>query len=226
MTERIKRLTDYQEIILVIVIALGLFIYSSIRGLFIISTGTTGTWTYVFNEYGSVSILISEIISLGLISYILRKRNWNISDLNLTISFRIFVDAVLLIVVTTLITGIVYGLITSIIVTDTNSVSNLKFIPHKNYMLWGLMFVINSIFEEFIYVGYLFKKLERHNRGLFILLSATLRVIIHLYQGLLAIIPHFIMGLIFGTYYSKYRQLTALIIAHTLFNLLVLWRAS
>jgi membrane protease YdiL (CAAX protease family) len=226
MTERIKRLTDFQEIILVIVIALGLFIYSSVRGLFIISTGTTGTWTYLVSEYGSISILISELVSLGLIGYILSQRKWTFIDLNLTISFKVFFDAVLLIVITGLISGLVYGLVTSTIVTDPESVSSLKFVPHKNYLIWGVMLVINSIFEEFIYVGYLFKKLERHNRGLFILLSATLRIIIHLYQGLLAIIPHFIMGLIFGTYYSKYRQLTTLIIAHTLMNLLVLWRSS
>lgn len=226
MTERIKRLTDFQEIVLVIAIALGLFIYSSVRGFFIISTGTTGTWTYLLSEYGSISILVSEVISLGLIGYILSKRNWKFSDFNLTISIRIFFDAILVIVITVLISGIAYGIITSTILTDNESVSSLKVVPHKNYLIWGVTLVINSIFEEFIYVGYLFKKLERYNRGLFIFLSATMRVVIHLYQGFLAIIPHFITGLVFATYYSKYRQLITLIIAHTLFNLLVLWRSS
>jgi|GEM_PF-4077468 len=34
------------------------------------------------------------------------------------------------------------------------------------------------------------------------------------------------MGLIFAGYYTKYWQLTTLIIAHGLLNLFVLWRAS
>ena len=226
MTERIKRLTDLQEIVLVIAIALGLFIYSSVRGLITISTGTPGTWTRLLSEDGSISILVFEVISLGLIGYLLSKRNWNFRDLNLEISFKVFFDAILVIFTALLISGLVYWLVTVLVITDTESVSSLNYVPHTNYLIWGLILVINSIFEEFIYVGYLFKKLEVHNRGLFIVLSAILRTVVHLYQGLLAIIPHFITGLVFGAYYSKHRQLTTLIIAHALFNLLALWKTS
>jgi membrane protease YdiL (CAAX protease family) len=226
MVERIKRLTDFQEIILVLVIALGLFIYSSVRGLIIISTGSPGTWEYLFSEYDSITIIVSELVSLGLIGYVLSNRNWSSRDLRLTISFKILLHAIVLIFITGLISRIAYGIFTSIIPIDTESASNLEFVPHTNYLIWVFTLVINSIFEEFIYVGYLFRKLEHYNRTLCVLLSATLRIVIHLYQGLFAVIPHFITGLAFGAYFSKYRQLTTLILAHTLSNLIALWRAS
>lgn len=226
MIERIKRLTDFQETIIVIVIALGLFIYSSLRGLFIISTGTSQSWIYYLNEHSSISILVIELVSLGLIGYLLSKRGWKFSDLNLKFSFKIVLQAILVLFITLVIGGLIFRLITDSGTLDSESLPSVKYERHKNYLIWGLILVINSFFEEFIYVGYLFKKLESHNRGLFIVISSALRTIIHLYQGVLAIIPHLITGLVFGTYYSKYRQLTTLIIAHGLWNLLILWRTG
>lgn len=226
MIERIKRLTNFQEGILVITIALGLFIYSSIRGLLIISTGTSKKWTYLISENGSIGILVTEVIALAIIAFILYKRGWKFSELNLHLSSKIFFQGVMVLLINLLIGGLVTACIVYVIDVDRESLRPLVPVPHKNYFIWGLVLVINSFFEEFIYVGYLFKKLGNQNKGLFIILSSTLRVIIHLYQGLFAIIPHLITGLIFGTYYTKHRQLTTLIIAHGLFNLLVLWRTS
>jgi membrane protease YdiL (CAAX protease family) len=226
MIERIKRLTDFQEAILVIIIGLGLFIYASLHGLFIISTGTSKVWTYFLNENASISILVIELTTLPIIGFILFKRGWTFNNLNLNISLRIFVDAVLVLFAYLLVGALVVGFFVLVLDIDRETSPSLQFVYHKNYFIWGLILVINSVFEEFIYVGYLSRKLEAQNKGLFVIVSATMRTVIHLYQGIFAIIPHFITGLVFAAYYTKFRQLTVLIIAHALLNLLILWRAS
>lgn len=224
MIERIKRLKNLQEGVLVIMIGLGLFIYSSLTGLYFILTGSSNTRTYFLSENGTMSIVVFEIISLTVIALILSTRGWRIIDLNLRISFRIVVEAVLLLLAALFVSGFIYRLITYILAVDTDVTEPVIYEIHKNYAVWVLILIVNSIFEEFIYVGYLFKKLGKQNHVVFIILSSTLRTIVHLYQGVFAIIPHFIFGLFFGLHYARYRKLTVLIIAHALYNLLVLWR--
>lgn len=100
-------------------------------------------------------------------------------------------------------------------------------VTHKgppNYLVWIIVFTTNSFFEEGIYVGYLYKRLERYNRGIFLVVTTALRIIIHLYQGLGNVVMHAMVAVIFGTYYIGYRKLAPLIIVHTILNLITLFR--
>ncbi len=222
LIDKIKRLSNLQEAIIVVTIALGLFIYSSIRTLITISTGKPGKWEHFLSEYDTLTMLGFEIFALGLIAYLLSKRGWRFKDLNLNISIKICLQAIALIIVTILLSALVSELFIHVSEIDPQSYSSLHYETHKTYWLWSLMLIINSFFEEFIYVGYLSRKLEKYHRGVFILVSSVLRVIIHLYQGVMAILVHFTMGLVFATTYTKYQRLMMLVIAHTLWNLLVL----
>lgn len=224
MIERIRRLTDLQEAVLVIIISLGLPIYFSVRGLFTISTGPTGQWTYPRSDSGIIILLTMEVLSLAIIAYILNNRNWKLSDINFKVSFKTFLHGVSVLFVTLFLIGTVFWLINVEVLIDKGKISTIKTEHDKNYLVWGLLLLINSIFEEFIYNGYLYKKLKNSNKGMFLIISSTLRVTIHLYQGVIGIISTLIAGLTFGAYYTRYRLLTSLIIAHGLWNLLMFWR--
>ena len=225
MVGRIKRLTSLQEGILVVTIGLGLFIFSSIRSLIIISTEPAKAWNYFFDKNALNQIFTIEVLALFLIAFILIKRDWKLQDFNFNFSFRVFIDAIIILLVTGFITGLAFRLVTSGRTEEIQNVS-VTYAIDGNYLFCTVVLIINSFFEEGLYVGYLSKRLEKFHPGLFIFFSSVLRTIVHLYQGFSMAIVHFTTGLIFSTYYSKYKNLMALIIAHTLWNLLLLWRQS
>ena len=80
-----------------------------------------------------------------------------------------------------------------------------------------------SILEETIVVGYLFIQLRklRLSETAIILISASLRAVYHLYQGLAGLAGNFIMGIIFGFLYSRLGRLTPLLVAHFLMDVAV-----
>ena len=80
-----------------------------------------------------------------------------------------------------------------------------------------------SILEETIVVGFLFVQLRKvqMTETQIILISATLRAVYHLYQGLAGLVGNFAMGIIFGYLYSKMGRLTPLLVAHFLMDVFV-----
>ncbi len=219
MTALIKRLTNLQEAVLVMLIGLGLFVYSSIHGLLIVTSDMSRTWTYDLSEITSYDMLFLELASLGIIALILSKRDWKITDLNFRLSVRAFADAILILIIIAIVSAVVMTVLSLWSSSEREATGSIQYTSHKNYLLWAVVLIVNSVFEEFLYVGYLGKRLERSHPAVFILISSTVRTIIHLYQGFMAIIPHFIFGIIFASYYHRYKNLATLVIAHTIVNL-------
>jgi membrane protease YdiL (CAAX protease family) len=78
----------------------------------------------------------------------------------------------------------------------------------------------NALLEETLVAGYLLHRLRQlgwtDNRALGV--SALIRGSYHLYQGLGGFAGNFVMGLIFGRLYQRWRRTTPLFIAHTLMD--------
>lgn len=75
----------------------------------------------------------------------------------------------------------------------------------------------NALLEEVVAVGYLMERLRdlRWSTPLIIVTSALLRGSYHLYQGPGMAAGNVVMGLLFGTYYARYRRVMPLVVAHT-----------
>ncbi|GAA3631722.1 CPBP family intramembrane metalloprotease [Kineosporia mesophila] len=85
-----------------------------------------------------------------------------------------------------------------------------------------LQAVKNAVLEEIIVVGYLMNRLRRQNwtwRGI-IVASALLRGSYHLYQGFGAFVGNAIMGLVFAEWYRRGGRVWALIVAHTILDII------
>lgn len=78
----------------------------------------------------------------------------------------------------------------------------------------------NGFLEEVLVVGYLLTRLRqlRVDPWLAVLLSALLRGSYHLYQGYGQAIGNFLMGLVFGVLWLRWRRLWPLVGAHTLID--------
>jgi membrane protease YdiL (CAAX protease family) len=234
MLDRLKKLTNFQEAVLVLTIGLGFFIFNSLKSFFILmtrdsdaggsETGDSQIWIYNFDDQGGLSLVIIEIGALILIALILKQRNWSINDFNLSLSFRAILHGAIILVVEISILILVSLFLTETQVVDKETQDAVTLVNSQSYFVMTLILIINSFFEEVIYVGYLFKRLEKYNKGIFLIVSTAFRVVIHLYQGFFYLAQHIVTSLIIGTYYTKYRQLSPLIIAHGLWNLWWFWR--
>lgn len=80
--------------------------------------------------------------------------------------------------------------------------------------------VRHGLLEETVAVGYLFDRLRRLAWGPWavVVASALLRGSYHLYQGFGPFVGNFLMGLVFGWLYLKYRRVMPLVIAHALLD--------
>ena len=113
-----------------------------------------------------------------------------------------------------------YKILEFLNVIDTSTVNHVQYGLDANWISILLIVIINSIYEEFILIGYLFKRLHNLNPYLVIIISLIIRESYHTYQGwmsLLVIIP---VGLVFGYYYAKYKKLWPIIFAHAFTNLI------
>ncbi len=92
--------------------------------------------------------------------------------------------------------------------------AGLHIVVHVSALTALLAAVINPVFEELLWFGYWFRRLERHGVWLAAGVSLALRTGAHLWKGpigALAIIP---TGLIFTVYYIRTRRLAPIIVAH------------
>jgi len=82
--------------------------------------------------------------------------------------------------------------------------------------------VKNAVIEEFIVVGYLTTRLRQlgWNAPRTIVVSAVLRGSYHLYQGFGQAFGNFVMGLVFGYWFTRTKRVMPLVIAHTILDVI------
>lgn len=221
MNKLIKKLSPTAELITILLIGFGPFIYSSTLSFFVINSDYTNSWTYKETSQGYYWIVIYETIALLIIIYILKLRNWKISDFNLAFTFRLIWIGLLLVLIRNIIGNLGFKIFEVFNVVDESTTKHVQYGLEANWISISLIIIINSIFEEFILIGYLFKRLEKYHPAIIIGLSMLIRQLYHTYQGWLGLFTILPTGLVFGYYYFKHRKLWPVIIAHGFTNLIV-----
>ena len=216
----IKNLSSLAELIIVLIVGFGVFIYSSTRGFFIVTSTFDHSWTYNFTSLGQYSLVIYELFALLMIGYLLKAREWSLKDFNLDFTLRLIWIGLLLMFAGNMIGGICYKLFTLANVVDDAAAKHVQFGLKADWFSIVLIIVINSVYEEVLFIGYLFKRLEKYSPVWIIGFSLLLRASIHTYQGTIMLFSIVPLGLVFGYYYYRYRKLWPLIIAHGLINIM------
>jgi membrane protease YdiL (CAAX protease family) len=91
--------------------------------------------------------------------------------------------------------------------------------------LWivAMMSMVNPIFEEMLYLGYAANVLrQRFGFQTTLWCVVVLRMLVHVYQGPLALVTILPISIIFSWYYLRTNRLWPLIIVHAMYNLLSL----
>lgn len=219
MKNTINSLSLKTEFALVIGLAFGYFILSSIFQVFAPPGSAPITENYL------LFLIIYEPIILLAVFWFLKQRGWQFDGFNLRPSLRTTAYGVLLaacayisyVAVWMIVSFISPGLLK--VMSQVTLVSNnISF----NYIL--AVSVINPLFEELLVVGYVVTALKQvKGVTVAVVISVFIRLLYHLYQGPLAVMSIIPLGLIFGYWYAKRGNLWSVIVAHALFDFIGLY---
>ncbi len=89
------------------------------------------------------------------------------------------------------------------------------------YPVLVLSAIQNGVLEEIVMIGYLLTRLRqlRWPSWRAILLSAVIRGSYHTYQGIGGFLGNFVMGAIFGWWFTRTRRVLPLVIAHSILDI-------
>lgn len=196
------------ELVLILFIGFGFFWYSDYLAL-----TSPPILVHEFTTELFVELAVLEVFLFILIVIILKWRGWNAKDFSLRFTFSMFGIGLLLVGLRLSIGHIIESILASFGISAIN-----EYQLSAGLISVILVLIINSIYEEFLLLGYLFKRLEALHPMLIILISMLIRESYHLYQGWEKVPMAISIGIVFGWYYYKYKKLWPPIIAHAMGN--------
>jgi len=222
--ELIRRLPAGVEFLVVVCGAFGLPIFSSI--LLMGADGGGGSragGALVFNNDALINVVSFELLQSAFLVWFLWVRGWTLEKIGLSVSWRGTWHGWLLLLGTyVVLMGIQW--LTSLVVPGDLQAAVQRYPsadPRVSMQLVFLASTVNGMFEEVFVAGYVITALSQV-RGVWtaVNVSTVIRLLYHLYQGPLALITIIPLGLIFGHYYARTRQLWPLILAHILVDII------
>lgn len=200
----IRSFPRWLETLIVLSTAFGVFIYSSTLELIDPSPILPTAGDY----HG---LVIQEIIVGAALLAFLIVRGWRFSDLGFApLRWMDIVHAGLLVFAAIFSYSIIWAAIAPPVANDVNIVNGESFSLTQMITLS----VVNGAYEEIFVCAYLLSAWRNVPTAQIIALSALLRLSYHLYQGPLAAIALFPLGLIYAWYFASQRRVAPLIFAH------------
>jgi membrane protease YdiL (CAAX protease family) len=222
--ELIRRLPPGVEFLVVVTWAFGLPIFSSILmvGTGAATVSRTGG-ALVFDNAALLNIITFELLQSVFLVWFLWVRGWTLEKVGLAVSWRGTWHGWLLLLGTYVMIMGLQLLVDQVLPSQLQSAARQypSADPRVDMQLVFLASTINGLFEEVFVAGYVITAL-REARGTWtaINVSTVIRLLYHLYQGPLALITIVPLGLLFGYYYTRTRQLWPLILAHVLIDII------
>jgi uncharacterized protein len=170
---------------------------------------------------GALGFPLVELVILVPLLWIGRIRGWSVATFGSRISWKGTGGGILLFVVAEMVSiGVTLG---AQIIHPEHS----PFTVGRLAVLAVLLIsIINPIFEEVLETGYFIHSLQRFGMWPAVLASAVFRGLFHLQFGINTALSVFVMGVVFGFTYWRWRQLWPLVFAHSLMDLLALFYGS
>lgn len=210
---RLRELSPRSEFLIVIGATFGVNF-----ALFLVGLVQQGIQLRVqFDDTRLLWLLAYEVIVSALLVGFLYVRGWRVADLNLRLTRRTFGMAGFLFAGFYLY-GIVMGLVANAFGVS-HVFTQISFQGSVSLPVAILVSVINPVFEEVLTIAYVMKALNPQGAAFAIGTSALLRLVAHAYQGPLAAVVVFPLGIAFGIVYWRSRELWPLVLTHGLIDL-------
>jgi uncharacterized protein len=212
---RLRALSSRDELIIVVAGAFGYFIVVSIL---IAITNKPGAPLSAGADFKH--LLVHELIILVMLSTFLGIRGWTFERIGLGPNLRETLIGLGLTVIIMFTDQVVWAFaaITSSHVLEAGRIFN----PVEGSIEPAIVIavsIVNPIFEEFFLCGYLVTALkDRAGPWTAINISVGIRLLCHLYQGMVGVIFIVPFGLILTYWYARQGRLWPLIVAHVVFD--------
>jgi membrane protease YdiL (CAAX protease family) len=216
MKSFIRNLTPRGEVFLVFVICFGLAIVTQNIGRHLMPGAPLHGH---FSNLGLIGFAIYELLVFALVFlYIGRIRGWSVTSFGFQISWNWTGLGVLLFVPAELI-----FMLRLMVVNPNTAVSMAGQIALPVIIINS---IINGIFEELMEVGYIIKLTERYGMWAAVIISALVRTVLHVHLGTSGMACVLAIGVMFGLFYWKLRQLWPLVVAHILVDIIGFLRVA
>ena len=218
-------MAPWWEIVLVLAVMLGPFIYSS--ALFAVKSNSHNFVSHMMTNRAFLRLAAVEGGLLALFFLYLRWRGWTPDDFRIGLDWKGTLVAPLLLIASGL-----ANILTSLALTIwviwqaphphgmmAAFVAQSHHIPrHSIEIAWLLIFVgsiINAFMEEIVFMGYAFNQFAARRGFLFALMSMVfLRMLLHTYKGPLEMLGIAAFSFVYGLAYQYLGRIWPLILAH------------
>ncbi len=211
--DRLRQLSPRSEFLIVIGLTFGVNF-----ALFLVSLVQQGIQSRIqFDDARLLWLLAYEIVVGTLLGVFLYLRGWRFADSNLRITRQTFGMAGFLFAGFYL-----YGLIMGIAANAfgvADVFTQISFQGSVSLPVALMVSAINPVFEELLTIAYVMKALGPHGAAFTVGASALLRLVAHAYQGPLAAVVVFPLGVAFAIVYWRTRELWPLVLTHALIDL-------
>ena len=161
-----------------------------------------------------LGMFIYELLVLSVVFWIGRIRGWSFAKLGFQISWKWTGVGVLLFVVSEAVAHGLFRVLAHVIHSEAGTVGLLAGGLTLPFII--LNSITNPVFEEVFEAGYFIHSLQRFGMWPAVLASALFRAFLHAHLGVNGQLCVFVLGVIFGLTYWRWRQLWPLIFAHSL----------
>ena len=208
--ERIRKLTPRAEFFVVVIGTLGYYIITSAIVLLLRLDH------YEMTTGRMLRAVLMESTLLLFAAWLLRIRGWSVERAGLRPSWLAGLAGIpLLIAYLTLYYSAYFAIR---IAFPAASFHAIRMTVTASVPIMILTIIVNSFFEELIVTSYVIESLSSQGAAYAISASILLRFLYHLYQGPIASISILPLGFLFGAIFWRWRNVTPMIVAHTLAN--------
>jgi membrane protease YdiL (CAAX protease family) len=211
LRDRIAALTPRQEFLIVIGMTFGAHF-----ALFVVASAVHGFHASIeFTDARLLKLVLIELVLGTVLGYFLSLRGWRMSQFRLRVTVVSTVMGPVLWLASYLLYVLSY--VFAIAIQGANSpLGRVSFHGHVSLPVILILCLVNPFFEEALTLGYVIPSLQSHGAAFAIGVSAGLRLIVHAYQGPMAVVSILPMGLLFALYYWRSRELWPLVLAHVM----------
>jgi membrane protease YdiL (CAAX protease family) len=214
MRDLLQKVPFPVEFAVVLAGAFGVTIVGNVLALFHIQAGAGGAGLSELNLWRTV---LFEAVVIAVLGALLWRRGWKLADFGFDTDWRDGLWAVALAGGSFLAAYAMAMLVAAILPASVPQGGGAVTPSLSPYVVAALV-LVNAFYEEFFAAGYVITALKKKNLpNLAINLSVALRLGVHLFQGVTAVLLMVPIGLIFGTWYARSGRLWPLILGHMLF---------
>ncbi|MFW6022417.1 MAG: CPBP family intramembrane glutamic endopeptidase [Halanaerobiaceae bacterium] len=218
-------LTEKQERLIELIIIIGLAVIPSFFNALFVHLGYIKMDYTSMNQQAALFLqILQQTFMLFVLFYILYRQGRGLKYLGLNFSWKDVISGILL-----LLTAygflVIYFFILSLFIPleDLNNVpKNVEVFSEGSFgIILVLALIMNSFFEELIVRAYFIKEVEYLTKSsvIAVILCVLIQTSYHIYQGIFPLISIAIIFSVFSIYYVRKKNITPVIIAHTLFNI-------